>query len=146
MAAYGCHASCWLLLHLHQKLQQRLHWGGTQKHSDLLLCHVCGSRCHAGLVERKSLEETGVRLLTHYSLIRSTGHIKKRKPDSNRIEDKSISIYSWKHLQVHIKCISFFVSYFRLWYSYTTLIHYTNSEICQHCRKMKTHKSVSKCI
>ncbi len=51
MAASGCHAPCRLLLHLHQKLQWCFHRGGSQKHKGLLLCHVCWSRRHAGLVD-----------------------------------------------------------------------------------------------
>lgn len=49
MASSSCHAPCGLLLHLHQKLQWLFHGGGNQKHTNLLLCHVCRSWCHAGL-------------------------------------------------------------------------------------------------
>lgn len=53
MAAHVCHAPCWLLLYGHQKLQRWFHRGGDQKHSNLLLRHVCWSWRHAGLVQRQ---------------------------------------------------------------------------------------------
>lgn len=54
MASSSCHAPCGLLLHLHQKLQWLFHWGGNQKDTSLLLCHVCWSWRHAGLAKSYS--------------------------------------------------------------------------------------------